>query len=64
MGRMQIRNKYDRRKKIKKTGAAKRQRIKVQRRRLVALGMSEDKVAKMDPYEVRQLLKRPAKLKK
>ena len=42
----------------------KRRRQKVQRRRLVALGVPEEKVKKMDPVVVRTLLKRPAKLLK
>jgi hypothetical protein len=42
----------------------KKRREKVQRQRLIGLGVSEDKVKKLNPAEVRQLLKRPAKLKK
>lgn len=48
---------------VKKTGDRKR-RQKVQRRRLVALGVPEEKVKKLNPLQVRMLLKRPAKLKK
>ena len=48
---------------VKKVSEKKR-RQKVQRRRLIALGMPEEKVNKMDPLQVRTLLKRPAKLKK
>ncbi len=42
----------------------KKRREKVQRLRLVKLGVSEDKVKKMNPLEVRLMLKRPAKIKK
>ncbi|NLZ64051.1 MAG: hypothetical protein GX902_09595 [Lentisphaerae bacterium] len=44
----------------KKTGAAKRRRCLVQRRRLVALGLSEEEVAKLQVHEVRAMLRRPA----
>ncbi len=46
----------------KKTGAAKRRRCLIQRRRLVALGLSEDAVEKMQVHHVRDLLKRPKKV--
>lgn len=49
---------------LKKNPGDRRRRQKVQRRRLVALGVSEDAVAKMNPKQVRTLLKRPAKIKK
>jgi hypothetical protein len=52
------------RKRLKKNAGDRRRRQKVHRRRLVALGMSEEAVAKMNPKEVRTLLKRPAKIKK
>jgi hypothetical protein len=42
----------------------KKYREKVQRRRLVGLGMAEDKVKKLNASEVRQLVKAPAKVKK
>jgi hypothetical protein len=42
----------------------KKRREKVQRSRLVKLGVSEEKVNKMDATEVRTMLKRPAKLAK
>jgi len=42
----------------------KKRREKVQRIRLIKLGVSEDKVKKMNPLEVRLMLKRPAKIKK
>ena len=48
----------------KKTGSQKRQRIKVQRRRLVSLGVPEETVEHMTTKEVRTLLKRPEKVKK
>lgn len=44
--------------------ADKKYREKVQRRRLVALGMSEDKVTKLNAAQVRDLVKAPAKVKK
>lgn len=43
---------------VKRAGAA-RQRSKVQKARLVALGMDAEVVAKMDSLDVRTLLKRP-----
>ena len=42
-----------------KGGHAKRQRQRQHRERLVALGMDEAKVARLDPKQVRDLLKRP-----
>ena len=42
----------------------KKRREKVQRTRLIGLGVAEDKVLKMNTSEVREMLKRPAKLKK
>ena len=42
----------------------KKRREKVQRIRLIKLGVSEDKVKKMNPLEVRLMLKMPAKIKK
>ena len=45
-----------------KTGAAKRRRCLIQRRRLVALGMSEEEVAKLPVDELRSKLKEPKKL--
>jgi Fe2+ transport system protein FeoA len=46
----------------KKKPVARRRREKVQRKRLMALGMPEDKVMKLDASAVRKLLVRPAKL--
>ncbi len=46
----------------RKTGAAKRRRCLVQRRRLVALGMDEAVVAKMPVDQLRIKLKAPKKL--
>jgi hypothetical protein len=40
----------------------KKRREKVQRNRLVKLGVSEEKVNTMNASEVRAMLKRPAKL--
>lgn len=46
----------------RKTGAAKRRRCLVQRRRLVSLGMSEEQVSKLSVDELRAKLKAPQKL--
>ena len=43
----------------KKQGAAKRRRVKDQKKRLVALGMAEELVAKMQADTLRAWLKRP-----
>lgn len=51
-------------KRPKKTGSARRRREKVHRKRLTALGVPEQKVRSMNPKAVREMLKRPAKLKK
>lgn len=48
---------------VKKVSDKKR-RQKVQRKRLAALGVPEAKIKKMNPLQVREMLKRPAKLKK
>lgn len=48
----------------KKTGAARRKRIRDQKRRLVALGAPEAAVAKMNQSDVRELLKRPVRTAK
>jgi hypothetical protein len=45
-----------------KAAGAKAQRVKVQRRRLVALGMDEATVAAMDSGAVRAMLKYPKKV--
>jgi len=47
----------------RKSGAARRQRQKNQMKRLIDLGMSEEAVEKLNPKEVRDLLKYPAKVK-
>ena len=46
----------------KKSEGERRRRQKVQKARLVKLGMSAAVVAKMQPLVVRNLLKRPAKV--
>ncbi len=56
------RNKNNRR--PRKHPQAQRQRIKVQKRRLISLGLPEDKVEKMDQKELRELLKRPERTRK
>ncbi len=48
----------------KKSDAQKRKRLKVQKKRLVALGLAADKVEKLDPNTVREMLRRPAKIAK
>ena len=47
----------------KKQGAAKRARIKAQKKRLIALGMKEENVAKMQSNELRNWLRRPKQTK-
>lgn len=48
----------------KKRGCEKKRRQKVQARRLAALGVSEAKIKGMTPLAVRELLKRPARIKR
>mgnify|MGYP001383042558 FL=1 len=48
----------------RKGGAAKRRRQTDQKKRLITLGIDEDKVQKMNPREVLTMLKYPAKIKK
>jgi hypothetical protein len=45
-----------------KSAGAKAQRVKVQRRRLVALGMDEATVDAMNSTDVRTMLKHPKKV--
>lgn len=45
----------------KKSGTDRRRRQRNHRDRLVALGVSEETVAKMNPKQVREKLKRPAR---
>lgn len=47
-----------------KGASDKRRRERVQRQRLVSLGVDEAKVRKLNSAEVRQMLKEPKKLKK
>jgi len=44
-----------------KRNKAKRQRVAAQRKRLAGLGVAAETVAKLNPSQVRTLLKRPAK---
>lgn len=46
----------------RKGGAAKRRRQAEHRKRLVALGVDPEVVEKMDPREIRTMLKHPAKV--
>ncbi len=46
----------------RKGGAAKRRRQADHRKRLVALGVDQEKVDKLNQKEVRDLLRRPAKV--
>ncbi|MGI5924758.1 MAG: hypothetical protein ACOX9E_12515 [Lentisphaeria bacterium] len=48
----------------KKSPAAKRQRIKVQKKRLVALGVPQDQVEKLQSNELRALLRHPKRIAK
>ena len=48
----------------KKSECARRRRHKVQRLRLIGLGVAEAVVDKMTPVEIRTMLKHPAKIKK
>lgn len=52
-------NKNDARK--KKSGARKRRRILEHKRRLVALGVSEEKINQLTPKQMHELLKYPKK---
>ncbi len=47
-----------------KKASDKRRREKVQRKRLVGLGVDEAKVKKMNSSQVRQMIKEPKKVKK
>jgi hypothetical protein len=47
-----------------KGASDKKRREKVHRKRLAALGMPEDQIKKLDPSEVRNLIKAPMMLKK
>ena len=47
----------------KKTGTAKRHRLMEHRKRLIALGVSEEKIRKMTTKDIRIMLGRPAKIK-
>lgn len=51
------RYKYSR--KPKKSPGQRRQRVKVQKRRLAALGVSEEAIAKMNTREIRSQLQHP-----
>ena len=62
MGTGRTLNKAPRTRPTKKAGD-RRRRETVQRRRLVALGLEEDLVKQMNTSEVRELLKKPAKLR-
>ena len=46
----------------RKSGHAKRQRLELHRKRLMALGMPEAKVARLTTKDLRDLLKRPKKV--
>ena len=46
----------------KKKAVARRRREKVQRNRLIALGVPQEKVARLDAAAVRKLLVRPKRL--
>ena len=46
----------------RKSGGERRRRELVQRRRLIGLGVAETAVKSMNPREVKDLLKRPARI--
>ena len=46
-----------------KAGCARRRRIKNQKKRLVALGVAGNVVARMDTSQIREMLKRPGRIK-
>jgi len=48
----------------KKSGISRRRRDKVHRRRLIALGMPEEEVMRLDTKTLREYLKYPAKTAK
>lgn len=47
----------------RKGTAEKHRRLKNQKRRLVALGVSEEKLEKLSSKEIRQMVLRPGKIK-
>ncbi len=63
MGTGRTLNKHPRTRPIK-SPSEKRRRSKVQRARLVKLGMDADIVAKMQPEKVRKMILKPAKVQK
>ena len=63
MGTGRTLNKHPRTRPIK-SPSEKRRRSKVQRARLVKLGMDAETVAKMQPEDVRKMVMKPAKVKK
>lgn len=62
MGTGRTLNKKPRTRPVKSEGD-RRRRQKVQKKRLTKLGMDAACVARMDPKDVRELLKRPARIK-
>lgn len=48
----------------KKATTDKKRRERVHRKRLIGLGVAAEKVGKMNPKQVRTMLKRPARIKK
>ncbi len=63
MGTGRTLNKKPRTRPVKSEGA-RRRRQKVQKKRLVGLGVDATEAQKMGPKKVRDMLKRPAKVKK
>ncbi len=47
-----------------KSAGKRRQRVKVQKRRLAALGVADTEIAKLNDQKIRQMLRHPAKLAK
>ncbi len=48
----------------KKTGAKKRQKVKSQKRRLIAMGVTKERLEKMNSTDVRKLLAETTKKKR
>ena len=47
-----------------KSGREKARRQRTQKARLIALGVDEETANKMNPHDIREMLKRPAKISK
>ena len=58
--------KFERKTRTRPTKALRERarRVKIHKKRLVALGLPEDKVAKMDAKKIRALIRHPARVAK